>query len=203
MLCVGMQLRRSASQKKDKSKMGRSRFTVINESPHFLTCTVVNWIPMFSDPNIVKLLLDSLMFLQNQQRLKLFAYVIMENHLHLLASAAELSKEIGNFKSFTARQIVDYLEEKKHVSLLKQLSFYKSEHKKDRNYQLWQEGSHPEMILSEKMFQAKLEYIHNNPVKRGYVDQPDHWRYSSARNYLGLEALLSLNGLEDGTQSVG
>jgi hypothetical protein len=58
------------------------------------------------------------------------------------------------------------------------------------------------MILSEKMFQAKLEYIHNNPVKRGYVDQPDHWRYSSARSYLGLEALLSLNGLEDGTQSV-
>ena len=109
MLCVGMQLRRSASQKKDKSKMGRSRFTVINESPHFLTCTVVNWIPLFSDPYIAKLLLDSLSFLQNQQRLKLFAYVIMENHLHLLASAAELSKEIGNFKSFTARQIVDYL----------------------------------------------------------------------------------------------
>ena len=110
--------------------MGRSRFYVINESPHFLTCTVVNWIPMFSDPNIAKLLLDSLMFLQYQQRLKLFAYVIMENHLHLLGSSAELSKEIGNFKSFTARQIVDYLEEKKHYPLLKQLSFYKSEHKK-------------------------------------------------------------------------
>jgi len=170
--------------------MGRSRFSVINESPHFLTCT------------IAKLLLDSLSFLQKQQRLKLFAYVIMENHLHLLASSAELSKEIGNFKSFTARQIVDYLEEKKHFSLLKQLNYYKSEHKKNRNYQVWQEGSHPEMIVSEKMFRAKLEYIHNNPVKRGYVDQPDHWRYSSARNYLGLEGLLSLNGLEDRTQSV-
>ena len=182
--------------------MGRSRFSVINESPHFLTCTVVNWIPLFSDPNIAKLLLDSLSFLQKQQRLKLFAYVIMENHLHLLASSAELSKEIGNFKSFTARQIVDYLEEKKHFSLLKQLNYYKSEHKKNRNYQVWQEGSHPEMIVSEKMFRAKLEYIHNNPVKRGYVDQPDHWRYSSARNYLGFEGLLSLNGLEDRTQSV-
>ena len=85
---------------------------------------------------------------------------------------------------------MDYLEEKKHFPLLKQLSFYKSEHKKNRNYQVWQEGSHPEMILSEKMFQAKLEYIHNNPVKRGYVDQPDHWRYSSARNYLGFRRIV-------------
>ena len=32
----------------------------------------------------------------------------------------------------------------------------------------------------------KLDYIHHNPVKRGYVDQPEHWRYSSARNYASV-----------------
>jgi hypothetical protein len=32
----------------------------------------------------------------------------------------------------------------------------------------------------------KLEYTHMNPVKRGYVDEAIHWRYSSARNYAGL-----------------
>ena len=35
----------------------------------------------------------------------------------------------------------------------------------------------------------KLEYMHNNPVKRGYVDEPVHWRYSSARNYAGKAGL--------------
>ena len=35
----------------------------------------------------------------------------------------------------------------------------------------------------------KIEYIHFNPVKRGYVDEPEHWRYSSARDYAGIAGL--------------
>jgi hypothetical protein len=38
----------------------------------------------------------------------------------------------------------------------------------------------------------KLDYIHHNPVKRGYVDLPEHWRYSSARNYLGQPGLIEV-----------
>jgi len=59
-----------------------------------------------------------------------------------------------------------------------------------RTYQLWQEGSHPELVQGETMMRQKIEYIHNNPVQRGYVDLPIHWRYSSARNYAGMEGLL-------------
>jgi hypothetical protein len=42
------------------------------------------------------------------------------------------------------------------------------------------------------MFRQKLDYIHNNPVRRGYVDDPSHWRYSSYRNYIGLPNLLEV-----------
>jgi hypothetical protein len=42
------------------------------------------------------------------------------------------------------------------------------------------------------MLLQKIEYIHNNPVRRGYVDEPKHWRYSSARNYEGKEGLLDV-----------
>ena len=42
------------------------------------------------------------------------------------------------------------------------------------------------------MMEQKLEYIHWNPVKRGYVDDPTHWRYSSARNYAGMPSLISV-----------
>jgi len=45
------------------------------------------------------------------------------------------------------------------------------------------------LIQGEAMMQQKIEYIHHNPVKRGYVDDPLHWRYSCARNYAGLEGL--------------
>ena len=78
------------------------------------------------------------------------------------------------------------------MSLLKELKLAKLHHKKESDYQLWQEGNHPEEIYSEKMLIQKIEYIHNNPVRGGYVEEAKHWRYSSARNYEGREGLLEV-----------
>ncbi len=38
----------------------------------------------------------------------------------------------------------------------------------------------------------KLDYIHQNPVKRGYIDNAEDWRYPSARNYAGKEDLIEI-----------
>lgn len=173
--------------------MGRSRYQFLENQPHFLTCTVVNWIAVFSKPDLAQILLNSLDFLQRHQRLALHGYVIMENHLHLIASAENLSREIAAFKSFTARSVIDWLKENQTEYLLKQLKFHKKLHKTTQEYQLWQEGSHPQAIFSQQMFSQKLEYMHNNPLRRGYVDDPAHWRYSSYRNYMGMKAVLAVD----------
>jgi putative transposase len=75
---------------------------------------------------------------------------------------------------------------------LDQFAFRKARHKTDRDHQLWQEGSHPQQIMSDDMMRQKIDYIHYNPVKRGFVDDPIHWRYSSARNYAGLPGLIDV-----------
>ena len=68
--------------------MARSRYRIINdEYPHFLTCTVVEWLPLFLNPDVVQIILDSLQFFQKESRLTIFSYVLMENHLHLIASS--------------------------------------------------------------------------------------------------------------------
>ena len=108
--------------------------------------------------------------------------MILENYVHLVASSPNLAKEIGDFKSFTARKIIDYLQDKGACRVLDQLSRGKARCKKDREYQLWQEGSHPQQIQGTEMMRQKVTHIHNNPVKRGYVDDVVHWRYPSARN---------------------
>jgi putative transposase len=171
--------------------MPRSRYR-FGESPypHFLTCTIVAWLPVFTRPETVEIVLESWRFLQEKQRLIVFGYVILENHLHLIAAAHDLSKEIGDFKSFTARRILDHLQERRVQTLLDQLAYYKARHKTDREHQLWQEGSHPQILQNEEMLRQKLDYIHLNPVKRGYVDDPTHWRYSSARTYAGRGGML-------------
>jgi REP element-mobilizing transposase RayT len=170
--------------------MPRSRYRFgENEYAYFLTCTVVGWLPVFTQPETVQILYDSWRFLQDNGRLTIYGYVILENHLHLVASSPAISKEIGDFKSYTARQVVDYLEARNVKTLLKWLRLLKARHKHDREYQVWQEGSHPQQIEDDEVMRQKLEYIHDNPVKRGYVDEPTHWRHSSARNYAGLAGL--------------
>lgn len=174
--------------------MGRSRYIIHDQqAPHFLTCTINNWIPVFTRPATVQVILDALTYRQEQRGLKLYAYVILENHLHLIAQSQNLASEISNFKSWTAKRLIEVLNEQNAERLLKQLAFYKKAHKQDREYQVWEEGSHPQQIQSHEMMLQKTEYIHHNPVKRGYVDNPVHWRNSSARNYAGETGVLQID----------
>jgi putative transposase len=173
--------------------MGRTRYKIYSDQqPHFFTITIVEWIPLFMNPAIVALVLESLRFVQKERQVILDAYVIMEHHLHLIASGPDPGKTMKEFKSFTARKVIDFLKGHNSVPLLEKLRRAKLRHKKESEYQLWQEGSHPEEIHNEKMLIQKIEYIHNNPVRRGYVDEPKHWRYSSARNYEGEKGLLEI-----------
>ncbi|MDM8558850.1 hypothetical protein [Candidatus Parabeggiatoa sp. HSG14] len=171
--------------------MGRSRYRIVQDNaPHFMTCTVLEWLPVFTRQETVQILLEAFTFRQQNHDFRLYGYVILENHLHCIIQSPELQKQIQHWKSYTARQIIDYLQAKQVHPLLKKLAYYKKAHKTDREYQFWEEGTHPQWLQNEAMLLEKLEYIHNNPVKRGYIDDPLHWRYSSARNYAGLEGLI-------------
>jgi REP element-mobilizing transposase RayT len=172
--------------------MGRNRYKITcPESPHFITLTVLHWIPVFTRPETVNILLDALKHL-SKDGLNVYAYVILENHCHLVVQSKSLDRDIARYKSYTAKKMIQYLSEKGVQQILEQLAFYKKAHKNDRAYQFWQEGVHPELIQGDEMMRQKIEYIHNNPVKRGYVDNAEHWRYSSARDYLGQQGLLEV-----------
>lgn len=112
--------------------------------------------------------------------------------MHLVAQSDDLARDMASFKSFTARKLLDYLKQRNVKQVLDQLAFYKKAHKQDRPLQFWQEGMHPELIQGEEMMRQKVNYIHHNPVKRGYVDVAEHWRYSSARNYVGQSGLIDV-----------
>ena len=176
--------------------MSRSRYVITEpDKPHFLTCTVVEWLPVFARPDCVSIVLNCWQYQQQHVALKLYGYAVMENHLHFIAHAPRLDTCLSRFKSFTAQKILRYLEQQKASRELERFHFACKAHKKsDRQYQFWQEGTHAELIFSDDMMREKLEYIHNNPVKRGYVEKPEHWRYSSAKNYMGETGLIEVDG---------
>ena len=176
--------------------MGRSRYKIYESThPHFVTCTILHWIPIFTRKETTQIVLDSLNYLKESDNMKLYAYVILENHLHMIMSSDDISKTIQKFKRHTAKYILQLLKKQNVITILDQLAFYKKAHKHNSNYQLWQEGFQPKLIQSEKMFIDRVNYIHYNPVKRGYVDEAIHWRYSSARDYEGFKGLIEVERL--------
>ncbi|WP_371927877.1 hypothetical protein [Methylomonas rivi] len=57
---------------------------------------------------------------------------------------------------------------------MQQLSWFRKAHKTGWDYQVWEEGSHPQLIENPEVLRQKLNYIHLNPVKRGYVELSEH-----------------------------
>lgn len=174
----------------------RSRYTIKEPGgPYFLTCTVVQWLPLFTRKPYLDILVESLQFCRQHKGLKLYAYVILDNHLHLVAAGDQLTNIIRDFKSYTAKQVISRLEQDKKTWVLNQLQYYKQPTKIKSDYQVWQEGFHPQQIISEAMLHQKIEYLHHNPVRAGLVARPEDWVYSSAGDFIGGKGVIELDEL--------
>ena len=163
----------------------RSRYTVREkERAHFVTSTIVDWLPIFTTQACCDILAGSLAFCRREKGLRLYAWVIMENHFHAVVHADDLPRVMADLKKFTAGKLLAQLEAERRTWLLDLLAAGKAAHKTRSTWQLWQEGYHPQVIYSDQTMMQKLDYIHANPVRRGWVASPEHWSYSSAHEWL-------------------
>jgi putative transposase len=170
----------------------RSRYR-INEpcAAHFATSTIVAWLPVFTTAARCDILIQSLEYCRAHKGLKIYAWVILDNHFHAILAAPDLSRVLADFKRHTAHQILELLRTERCEWLRNQFQYFRAAHKVESTHQIWLEGSHPQAIVSDEIMLQKLEYLHHNPVKRGPVAVPEHWRYSSAHEWCpGVTPLL-------------
>lgn len=126
--------------------------------------------------------MQSLSFLAQENRVKVFGFVIMSNHLHLICQArpSYTPQAIqSSFLKFTAQMIIKDLRNL-HPQVLER--FYVGV--KDRKYQIWERNALGIEIKNHSVFNQKLDYIHYNPVKTGLCTLPSAYTYSSASLYL-------------------
>lgn len=121
----------------------------------------------------------------------------MTNHLHMIARAGgkeSLSDILRDFKKFTSKALVKELINEPDSRQDWMLCYFSEASRPGENYgyKVWQEGNHPEEISSNKFFDEKLDYIHNNPVFQLVVERPEDYFFSSARNYAGLNNYLDV-----------
>jgi len=140
--------------------------------------------PFFTSSACCDIIVKALLHGREHKALQIHAWVILENHFHAILSGPDLSGTIRGLKGFTAQALIAQIRIEQREWLLNQLSYYCAAHKKSSKHQVWQEGVHPQAIEGEAMMEQKLDYLHNNPVKRGLVVGPEHWRYSSAHEWL-------------------
>lgn len=166
---------------------------------YFITTTVVDWVDIFTRPKYKHIILESLAYCQQQKGLKIYAWVLMSNHLHLIVSAGaepSVADIIRDFKKFTSKRILAELEEDPQESrrewMLDRFRFAGANDKKITKYRFWQEGYHPEFICSHDFYRQKLNYIHDNPVRQEVVARQEEYLYSSAVDYAGGKGLLEV-----------
>ena len=159
--------------------------TTIGET-YFVTSSVVNWIDLFTRRLYFDCLIDNLRFCREQKGLRLYAYVIMTNHFHFIASCEKspLNRVLGNFKASTTKQLIELIENNESESrkrwLLRAFAYFGKKNPHNKYFKIWQEGTYPVELYSDYIYQQKLSYLYYNPVKAGFVQSPEQYYYSSA-----------------------
>lgn len=152
---------------------------------YFLTFTIVDWVDIFSRKVYRDIVIESLVYCIKAKELKLYAYVIMTNHVHVIVSSGngKLSDTVRDFKKYTANAILDAIStenESRREWLLHRFEWNAKQHARNSQYQIWTHENHAISIQSHDFFQQKRDYIHLNPVRAGWVEREEDYVYSSA-----------------------
>lgn len=155
--------------------------SIITENPQFFTATILEWKRLLKPEKYKDIIISSLQFLVENNRIKVNAFVIMNNHIHLI-----WQMEAGRKPAAVQRDFMKYTAQKIKQDLIRnhpEVLMHFKVNAKDREYQFWERNALSIELTTLEMLKQKLEYIHYNPVRAGLCDLPEEYRYSSAKFY--------------------
>jgi REP element-mobilizing transposase RayT len=165
---------------------------------YYITPTIVDWVDVFSRKIYRDIVVDALNFYISKRELVVYGYVIMTNHMHLIVRSKNgtLSDTIRDLKKYTSRKISDTIiatPESRREWILHRFEWNATTNQRSTNRQVWTHENHPIHIETKPFFDEKLNYLHENPVRAGWVEVADHYVYSSARSlYHGVAGLVDV-----------
>ncbi len=150
---------------------------------YFWTATINNWNHLLTPDALKETILNSLRYLSEKKKIRVYGFVIMPNHIHLIWELLEKNgKENAHssFLKYTAHQFKKYLLLHDPASL----SLY-AVNAHNKSYEFWQRDSMAFVLFKRATALQKLNYIHNNPLAPHWnlCDDPVAYYYSSAKFY--------------------
>ena len=140
-----------------------ARYKIVDENGiYFTTHTIVEWLPVFKEHKYFQIIIESLEYCQKHKGLHIFGYVIMLTHFHLMGQTEEgvrFQDVMRDMKKFTSKAISGKLEKDNQRLFLHVFGKAAEKEQEKRNYKIWQDEYHPQIIYSDKVCRQKLEYM--------------------------------------------
>ena len=171
------------------------------EGLYFVSFAVVNWIDVFVRPFYCDILIESLNYCRENLGMELFCWCIMPSHVHFIFRTVDNKPELvlGRFKEYTSKSLIKAISENSKESrkewMLWMFARAGSKSSNVSKNQFWQHDNRPIELWSAEVIEQKADYLHNNPVAAGFVNEPHEWRYSSAIDYSGGKGLIEISYL--------
>ncbi|MFC1923116.1 transposase [Chloroflexota bacterium] len=155
---------------------------------YFITTTTVHRAHLLKSHSNKQIIIDSFGYMRLKKWIKLYAFVVMPNHVHLIVrfiGSYNLSDVIREFKKHTSKQIINHAQAESNHKMLSYLE-KAAETIKDQHYKVWEDGYDARDVFSLPFLQQKMDYLHNNPCQPQWrlVDQPEDYIWSSACFYI-------------------
>ena len=151
---------------------------------YYLTSVAKDRLPIFRLDSLKEVVCKALNEARKSGSFLILAYVIMPDHLHVIAAGEKKSKVILQFiNGLIARRVIDYLKEKQYESCLSKLKH--PDYGRRHQYSVWDHHPNTRSLTNEDIFMQRVNYTHQNPVRAGLVDRAEDYKYSSARIWSG------------------
>jgi putative transposase len=166
---------------------------------YFLTLTIIDWVDIFTRKDYKLLIVDSLNYCVSSKGLEIFAWVIMSNHIHLMAKAKKgfvLSRILRDFKKFTSKEIISKIVESgesRRDWMLNKFAFEAKRTGRAKNYKVWRDDNHTMCLEKTEWINQRLNYIHQNPIRQMLVSNAEEYVFSSAVDYMDGKGLVTIS----------
>ncbi len=128
---------------------------------HFLTFTIVDWVDLFSRKTYRDIFLNNLNYCRRQKGLRVGAYVIMSNHVHLICQSTTgcLSDTVRDLKSYSTKLFIGAIQEQvesRREWLLQKFRYHANGTNRNKEFKVWTGNNHPEEVHSGSFLLTKL-----------------------------------------------
>jgi REP element-mobilizing transposase RayT len=169
------------------------------EGLYFISFATVYWVDVFVRDQYFRVVVNSMSYCRENKGMEIYSWCIMPSHVHLIFRAKNdnPSDVLRDFKTHTSKKLQGEIKENVQESRRDWLLWmFKRAGKKNSNVehgQFWQQNNKPIELWSPEVIDQKVNYIHQNPVEAGFVNEPEYWKYSSAIDFSGGKGIIEID----------